>query len=417
MGGGGAREVWRLDKDHNKLVHKKTNESRDFLLVRFEKGHAERALFNRKDGELVCHSRDSVMAHHGMFPCRSCPHVSEEKVYREFYEKEARQPITKPFVGNCSLRYVIEWSEEFIPEGQGFVRVVHKGRSQMSCPKSSIFALFGQGADAYLAKLEKGGHYIKQVVTKILVGTRRNEQLKSDYSYQTFDFVGTYNDVMARVIRTVEVEVESDSDGDGHMPTETGPAAGAPAGYPPAGYPQGAPPGYPPGVGYPPQGYPPQGMPPQAYPGYPPQGMPPQGMPHQAMPQGYPPQGKPPQGYPTQGYPPQGIPQQGMPPQGYPPQAMPPQAVPPQGVLPQAMPPQQPPPAPAPGYEDAARTAIRQKYASLPPEIQKLVLDVIGFKSIDEVPYAKLAQVDQAINFAQQKMPQNAAPSAAGGAF
>jgi hypothetical protein len=63
-----------------------------------------------------------------------------------------------------------------------------------------------RGGVGYLSKLQSKGYGdVKYVVTAIRIGKRKNEQLKRNYSYETFDLEGAYEAITKKCVNATEM--------------------------------------------------------------------------------------------------------------------------------------------------------------------------------------------------------------------
>jgi len=304
--------------------------------------------------ERACWS-DDAKVNYGGIPCASCPHVSEEDSYKAYYAHPDRGGTLppKPWLGGteghkCSFRYIVEWHTEFIPvQGGGAEEVEHEAKVQISCPKSSIYALFGR--DSYTAKLSGMGTDITKVVTRIKAGSRKDKQFQQEYKYPTFEFLDTVENARKRVVGKRVVKADSEqASAAASLPTATGAAAPAPA-----------------------AGFSPTAFGPAQAAGFPP-----------AQPVGSP------FGASTQPFPAAAPGAYTAPAAGFP------AATGPAPVANVA-------PAPAPAFADFARQELGRKFGALPENIRRAVLNVLGVQSLDQVPQDKLAQANDAVAQAQ----------------
>jgi hypothetical protein len=384
-GGGGFSETWSINKDRHVFVNKKTQEERRELYVIIEEMHPNRALFPKtgpQKGERVCYSDDGKSSYQGI-ECTSCPRVSEVDAFNKYYEAHPQQQRPQ-FVGDCSLRYSIYWTKEFVVNADGTVTMqVHKDRVLFNGPKSSVYAMWGRGA--YKAKLDQQALDITKVVTKIKIAQRENTDMKSIYDYGDFELVGTIESVMPKVVKTVQIE----------STPSAAPAASFPGGGAPAALPQmaGAPapqPGFPAAPGFP-------SAAPAAAPGFPPAAAP-----------GFPGTTAAAPGFP--GAAPAPAPAAVAP--GFPGLAQPNTAT--NGAH---------APAPqtttaGPSFQDFAAQAkakLVQDFHALGGPVQAVVLNVLGVAKIEDVSNEKVIQATQAVNSAKGFSPAPAAAGVTGG--
>jgi len=361
-GGGGFSETWAINKDEHCFVNKKTQEKRKDLYIVVEEMHPNRALFPKngpQKGERACYSDDGISSYQGI-ACGSCPRISEVGDFNKYYEANPSQQ--RPgYVGDCSLRYSIFWTKEFIVNADGSLTLHdHEQRVLLNAPKSSIFAIWGN--KGYKGKLDQQGLDIKAVITRVKIAQRENTDLKSVYDYADFELVGTVESFMPKVTKVVKVAAQQSA----------APAAsasfpgGLPQGLPTmAGQPAGAP-SFPPSAGFPPAAVAPA-------PGFPPAAAPAPGFPASA---------------PVA--------------PGFPGAAAPSPA------------PAAPAAAPAPSFQDFASQAkakLVSDFNALPEQVRPVVLNVLGVAKIEDVPNEKLIMAGQAVNSAKGF---SAAPVAAG---
>lgn len=384
-GGGGFAEVWVINKDKHVFHNKKTGEERAELYVIVEEMHPQRALFPKQgaqQGERVCWSEDGKVSYNSI-ECASCPRVSEDDAFNKWYE--AHPNVQRPqYMGDCSLRYSIYWSKEFVVGADGAITLrLIKDRILVNVPKSSIFALWSE-RNGYIKKLRDQGLDITQVVTKIKLVQRENTKLKTMYDYAEFDSLGKIEEVMPRVSKTVEIVSE--------------PQAQAPAG---ASYPGGVPAGLPQMAGSPAAAPAATGFPAAA-----------SGFPAAVATGGFPtaPVAPAATGFPaaaattpaTPGFP--GAAPASAP--GFPPAAAPATAsaaVAPgfPGVAQPTVAAAAAPVSAAPSFQDMARQKLIQDFNALGNEVKPVVLSVLGVQKIEDVTNEKLIQATQAVNSAK----------------
>lgn len=383
-GGGGFSETWSINKDRHVFVNKKTQEERKELYVIIEEMHPNRALFPKQGpqkGERVCYSDDGKSSYQGI-ECVSCPRVSEVDAFNKYYEAHPGQQRPQ-FIGDCSLRYSIYWTKEFVVSADGAVTMqVHKDRVLFNGPKSSVYAMWGRGN--YKAKLDQQGLDITKVVTRIKIAQRENPEMKSIYDYGDFELVGTIESIMPKVVKTVQIESTPSS-----APAASFPGQPASAALPQMAGTPAPQPGFPATAGFPASA-------PAAAPGFPPATAP--GFPQAAAPAPVAP------GFPA------AAPAQAtvaVAP-GFPGMAQPNTVT--NGA---------PAPAPQtttanPTFQDFAAQAkakLIQDFHALGGPVQAVVLNVLGVTKIEDVPNEKVIQASQAVNSAKGFSP---APAAAG---
>jgi hypothetical protein len=204
---------FKLDKDRNVLINDVSNEEYPELLVRICGVKMERVYID--EGQLVCVSRDSKYSKDGVL-CETCPNVCnrpfmDAEEQRARYEAACKKNnIENPPEWNpksrCSFRLVIQWVEQFEKNEDGsYMWIAQPGLCYLSCPVSSLAAMtFRQ--TGYLARLKSKGYAdLKHVVTVIGVGQRRNEKLKTTYSYETFEMEGTYEAITKKCVNYNEM--------------------------------------------------------------------------------------------------------------------------------------------------------------------------------------------------------------------
>lgn len=204
---------FKLDKDRNVLINNVTNEESPELLVRICGVKMERVLID--EGQLVCASRDSKYSKDGVL-CETCPNVNN-RPFIDAEEQKARYDaacrknnIENPPEWNsktsCSFRLVIQWVEQFEKNEDGsYMWIAQPGLCYLSCPVSSLAAMTFRGT-GYLARLKSKGYAdLKHVVTIIGVGQRRNEKLKTTYSYETFEMESTYEAITKKCVNYNEM--------------------------------------------------------------------------------------------------------------------------------------------------------------------------------------------------------------------
>lgn len=204
---------FKLDKDRNVLINDVTNEENKELYVRIIGIRLERVVID--NGELVCVSRDGKYSKDGVL-CETCPNVfnrpfKDEVEQKALYEAACRiHNIDNPPPWNdktkCSYRLIINWLEQFEKNEDGtYTWIVQPGLCYLSCPPASLAAMaFNQ--TGYLDRLKsKGYRDFKPVVTVISVGQRRNEKLKTTYSFETFDMEGTYDSITKKCVNYKEM--------------------------------------------------------------------------------------------------------------------------------------------------------------------------------------------------------------------
>lgn len=204
---------FRLDKDRNVLINDLSGEENPELLVRICGVKMERVFI--EEGELICASRDSKYSKDGIL-CETCPNVNN-RPFMDSEEQKARYEasckinnIENPPEWNpksrCSFRLVVQWVEQFERNDDGsYTWVTQPGLCYLSCPVSSLAAMtFRQ--TGYLSRLKSKGYGdLKHVVTVIGVGQRRNEKLKTTYSYETFEMEGTYDAITIKCVNYNEM--------------------------------------------------------------------------------------------------------------------------------------------------------------------------------------------------------------------
>lgn len=203
----------KLDKDRNLLINDVTGEEKTQLLVRIVNVKMERLYM--EEGELICASRDSKFSKDGV-QCETCanvyntPFIDKEEQEARYKKACIEQNIQNAPAWNrktlCKPRLVVQWQEEFEKNADGFyIWIKHPGICYLSCPPSSLAAMtFRQ--TGYLARLKsKGYNDITKVITVISVGQRRNEQIKTTYSYETFDMENTYEAVLKKCVNYAEM--------------------------------------------------------------------------------------------------------------------------------------------------------------------------------------------------------------------
>jgi hypothetical protein len=361
-GGGGFSETWAINGDQHAFLNKKTQEVRKDLYIIVEEMHPARALFPKsgpQKGELVCASDDAKSSRLGI-ACGSCPHVMQVDEFNKYYE--AHTDIQRPgsFIGDCSLRYAIYWTKEFIVNPDNTLTLnVHEKRVLVNVPYSSILALWS--ATGYLPKLKQQGLDVLQVVTRLLVKQRPMKDTGKMYDYADFENVGTVESVMAKVARTVAIAADAagapaQNVGGRVLPTMAGQPASAPAtsGFPAA------------------PGFQPTAAPAAAAPSFP------AAAPAAAAP----------------GFPPQAAP-------GFPPAAAPAAAAPAAPGFPGVSAPatQAPaaPAAPAPSFQDMARAKLLSDFAALAENVKPIVLNVLGVADINTITNDKVIMASQAV--------------------
>jgi len=211
--GGMSFIQFKLDKDRNLLVNSVSGEESPELLVRVCGVKMERAFF--EEGELVCASRDGKYSKDGV-QCDTCPNVSnkpfmDEEEQRARYNASCKKSnIENPPEWNaktkCNFRLVVQWVEQFEKNDEGqYMWIAQPGLCYLSCPISSVAAMtFRQ--TGYLSRLKSKGYGdLKNVVTKISVGQRRNEKLKTNYSYEIFDLEGAYDAITQKSVNYKEM--------------------------------------------------------------------------------------------------------------------------------------------------------------------------------------------------------------------
>lgn len=370
-GGGGFSETWAINKDKHVFVNKKTQEERRELYVIIEEMHPGRVFFPKvgpQKGERVCWSDDGKSSYQGI-ECTSCPHVSEVDAFNKYYATPERQGQNRPqFVGDCSLRYSLLWTKEFVQQPDGSITLnVRKDRVLLNAPKSSIFAIWSERT-GYMKKLREAGHDITKVVTKIKVVQRENADMKSVYDYADFELVGTIESVMPKVARTVEIA----SEGGGNAPAAAPTAFPSTVGFPATPAPAAA-------VGFPAAS---TGFPATAGSAF---GAPP------AAPAAAP-------GFP-------GMTASAPAAPGFPGMTASVPAPAPAAVAPT------PAAAPAgPSFQDMAKNKLVQDFAALGEDVKKVVLNVLGVGRIEDVTNEKLIAATQAVASAKGF----SAPAAAG---
>ncbi len=374
-GGGGFSETWAINKDEHCFFNKKTQEKRKELYIIVEEMHPNRALFPKhgpQKGERACYSDDGISSYQGI-ACTSCPRISEVNDFNKYYE--AHQDQKRPeFVGDCSLRYSIYWTKEFIVNADNSITLQdHEQRVLLNAPKSSIYAIWGRGA--YKAKLDQQGLDVKLVVTKVKINQRENTDLKSVYDFADFELVGTVESVMPKVTKTVKIaatQSAAPAQG-GQQTTYGGPAQ---------------------------QALPQMAGQPVATPGFP------------AQAAGFPASAPAPTGFPAAAAAPAapgflGMAATAAP--GFPGATAPaPAQAPAQAAA-----------APAPSFQDVAaqeRQKLALNFYSLPAPVQGVVLNVLGVAKIEDVAHDKVIQASQAVNSAKGFSPAPVA-AAAGNPF
>jgi hypothetical protein len=205
---------FKLDKDRNLLINDTTGEESPELLVRICGVKMERVLI--EEGDLLCVSRDGKYSKDGVM-CETCPNVynspfvdADEQRIR-YMASCKKYNIENPPEWNsktkCSFRLVIQWVEQFEKndDGSSYMWIEQPGLCYLSCPKSSLAAMTFRGT-GYLSRLKSKGYGdLKHVVTIIGVGQRRNEKLKINYSYETFEMEGTYDGITKRCVNYNEM--------------------------------------------------------------------------------------------------------------------------------------------------------------------------------------------------------------------
>ena len=199
---------YRLDVDKGVFVNEVTGEEKPELLVRLTKVRSERV--HLEESELLCSSKDTEISKEGVM-CAACPRQNNSPFMpaeetKALYEKTCKDmgiPNPPPFEANskCSLRLVVSWIEEFDKNEDGsYVWVVQPGLCYLSCGKSSLADMMFAGS-GYISKLKaKGYRDLPVVVTAIQIGTRKNEKMKKNYSYETFTFVGPYEEMTKKCV-------------------------------------------------------------------------------------------------------------------------------------------------------------------------------------------------------------------------
>lgn len=193
--------MWAVDNTKLTFINKKTGEVRAELYVVMADARPYRVLFGKDRGNPACRSEDAKSSCQGV-ACASCPQVSEVIVFNSYYEGHPDVPRPQ-YVGGCAFRYTIAWRRDFVTTQQGLVCFEHKERVGLSCPKTSVHALFAP--KGYLSDLGQRGLRIKDVVTKIVARQRQDKTTKTTYAYADFEFAGMVKEMMGRVVKTVKV--------------------------------------------------------------------------------------------------------------------------------------------------------------------------------------------------------------------
>lgn len=203
----------RVDKDRNLIINDVTGEEKSELLVRICGVKMERV--NIEDGELLCVSRDSVYSKDGVL-CDTCPNVfnkpyiGEDEMRNKYVADCKKHNIANPPPWNsktkCNFRLVVQWVEEFEKNADGnYTWIHHPGLCYLSCPISSLAAMTFRGT-GYLSRLKSRGYAdLKHVVTIIGIGQRRNEKMKINYFYETFELEGTYEEITKKCINYADM--------------------------------------------------------------------------------------------------------------------------------------------------------------------------------------------------------------------
>ena len=205
---------YRMDINKGIFINDVTGEEKQDLLVRVCGIKMERVLID-ESGELVCASRDTKSSKDGAV-CEVCPNVNnipcidgEEQKLR--YDAACkRNNIKNPQPWNprtrCSLRLVVQWIEEWDKNQDGsYTWICQPGLCYLSCGKSSIANMIYR-TTGYLARLKSKGYGDpRYVVTKIKIGSRKNEKLNTSYSYETFEIEDTYANVTKKSVNFEEM--------------------------------------------------------------------------------------------------------------------------------------------------------------------------------------------------------------------
>jgi len=206
---------YRMDLDRDLFINDVSGEEKQELLVRISGVNFER-LHMDEEATLLCVSRDAKASKDGVV-CECCPNINNspfmdaEETQSRYVKACAAASIQNAPAWNnksrCSFRMVLRWIEEFERNADGsYTWIQQPGICYLSCGKSSIAAMVFRGGVGYLSKLQaKGYGDIKYVVTAIRIGKRKNEQLKRNYSYETFDLEGAYEAITKKCVNATEM--------------------------------------------------------------------------------------------------------------------------------------------------------------------------------------------------------------------
>jgi len=206
---------YRMDLDRDLFINDITGEEKQELLVRisgvrFERLHMDEA------ATLLCVSRDAKSSKDGVV-CECCPNINNspfmdaEETQSRYVKACAEASVQNPPAWNtksrCSFRMVLQWIEEFERNADGsYTWIQQPGVCYLSCGKSSIAAMVFRGGVGYLSRIQSRGYGdIKHVVTSIKIGKRKNETLKRNYSYETFDLEGAYEAITKKCVNATEM--------------------------------------------------------------------------------------------------------------------------------------------------------------------------------------------------------------------